>query len=80
MSPRHASMQPLKKLAKSKVEFLRERGYRQVAVVLAGPGGCPSVSNDGRVIWLKPPSELAITGAQQTEAERQQESDIPPNA
>ena len=56
-------------LATSKTAFLRERGYQQVAVVMVGPSGCATVSSAGRVAWLGPTVEMAITGKTHIEAD-----------
>lgn len=60
----------MSKVAKSKLAYLRERGYEQVAVVVAGPGGCCTVSDSGRVQWFGALEERRITGAETTHAER----------
>lgn len=66
-------------VAASKLEYLRERGYRQCAIVMVGPGGCCSVSRTGHVEWLGDELQRAITGASMTEAERCGAPAVPPN-
>lgn len=68
------------RLAETKLAYLRERGYTQQAVVMIGHGGYCTVSNLGRVTWLKEPSELAITGAERTAKQIHDEESMPPNA
>jgi len=54
-------------LAQSKVGYLEERGYRQVAVVMARDSGdCAVVSNLGRVTWHGEAFRGYVQGGSQT--------------
>lgn len=78
--PQQTVTEAITSTAASKLEYLRERGYRQCATVLVGPGGCCTVSRLGHVEWLGDALQLAITGACMTEAERLGAPAVPPNA
>lgn len=50
-------------LAQMKLDYLRERGYEQIAVVMSrGEGDCAIVSNMGRVTWHGEATDQYIRG------------------
>lgn len=60
--PQQNITESITSVAESKLAYLRDRGYRQVSVVMAGDGGCCTVSNFVRVAWLSDATRLAIIG------------------